>query len=59
MALYGDAALVAMMPVVARAGGLIDGGRWTRYIRHKDGDYGAWTGAAMSEIDRENPTTPF
>jgi uncharacterized protein (TIGR04222 family) len=59
VALYGDAAVVAIMPAVARSAGLVDGGRWTRFIRHNSDRYGPWTAEAMSEIDRENPTTPF
>ncbi|MCW6005238.1 TIGR04222 domain-containing membrane protein [Micromonospora sp. CPCC 205371] len=59
VALYGDAAVVAIMPAVARGAGLVDGGRWTRFIRHNSDRYGPWTAEAMSEIDRENPTTPF
>ncbi|MCW6006761.1 hypothetical protein K1W54_19550 [Micromonospora sp. CPCC 205371] len=59
VALYGDAAVVAIMPAVARGLGLVDGGRWTRFVRHNSDRYGPWTAEAMSEIDRENPTTPF
>lgn len=59
VALYGDAALMVIMPVVARDAGLVDGGRWTRFIRHNSDEHGHWTAAAMSEIDRENPTSPF
>lgn len=59
VALFGDAALVALLPGASRGAGLVDGGRWTRFIRHNSEEYGMWTGTAMSEIDRENPTTPF
>jgi uncharacterized protein (TIGR04222 family) len=59
VALYGDAALLGIMPVAARGAGLLDGGRWTRHVRQENSDYGSWTGAAMSEINSENPTSPL
>jgi uncharacterized protein (TIGR04222 family) len=59
VALFGDAALLSIMPAVAHRAGLLDGGRWTRQIRHGGDQHGPWTGAAMSEIDHLNPTSPF
>ncbi|MGN9909822.1 TIGR04222 domain-containing membrane protein [Phytohabitans sp. LJ34] len=58
VALYGDAALLAIMPE-ARGAGLLHGGRWTRRILHSSEDYGEWTDTAMSEMNRENPVSGF
>jgi len=59
VALFGNRALRSLMPVVARDAGLLDGGRWTRFVRHNSDHYGSWTGAAMSELNHHNPTSPF
>jgi hypothetical protein len=59
VALFGNRALRSLMPVAARDAGLLDGGRWTRLVRHNSDSYGSWTGAAMSELDHHNPTSPF
>jgi uncharacterized protein (TIGR04222 family) len=59
VALFGNRALRSLMPVAARDAGLLDGGRWTRLVRHNSDHYGSWTGAAMSELDHHNPTSPF
>ncbi|BCB76283.1 hypothetical protein GCM10022251_25130 [Phytohabitans flavus] len=59
VALYGDAALLAIAPVAARSAGLLDGGRWTRRLRQRNIDYGDWTDTAMSEINKENPVSGF
>jgi uncharacterized protein (TIGR04222 family) len=59
VALFGNAALLALMPQAARGCGLLDGGRWAGELGHTVDRPGAWTRTAMSELDHHNPTSPF
>ncbi|GAA4258349.1 hypothetical protein GCM10022255_078700 [Dactylosporangium darangshiense] len=53
VALFGNAALLAVDPVLATRGGLIDGGRWTRESREQSTSYGQWTAEAMGHLGNE------
>ncbi|MDG4825651.1 TIGR04222 domain-containing membrane protein [Asanoa sp. WMMD1127] len=58
VALFGDAALLRIMPRLARGVGLLDGGRWSRFVHHGNGGYGDWTETASNQMNDNNPASP-
>ncbi|WP_238018464.1 TIGR04222 domain-containing membrane protein [Dactylosporangium sp. AC04546] len=56
VALHGNAALRALLPDVARGGGLYDGGRWSREFRNENpSGLGEWSDAAAHHLDADRP----
>ncbi|MGI5239490.1 TIGR04222 domain-containing membrane protein [Dactylosporangium sp. CA-139066] len=58
VALFGNAALLAVAPVLAVRGGLLDGGRWSRESRQSAGSYGHWTSTAMHHFGADGNYHP-
>ncbi|MET7401841.1 TIGR04222 domain-containing membrane protein [Dactylosporangium sp. NPDC005572] len=56
VALYGNVALRALLPDVARGAGLYDGGRWSREFRNENpSGLGEWSDAAAHHLDGGRP----